>query len=345
MLQMLQDTGSLESSVSFFTTPAPHASAYGANHPSQRRRSSISDAAAMWIKSQRSENDVKAEYDQKYNILSLGNKLAPLSLAIIGSLIPAVVATLNTEDYQRSLFRGEGVAADSVHDICTLLAMLMTFFVLLQVLTLDSLESNAAMIRQTKWLRDVFVPRYLGTTTCELHLDSLKNVKAAEQFYAFFESYTAYGCRFNVSAFEVLGVICIIAALAAAVSAYFELGPLVWNVTFIVMGTFVMALAAKVLHGVAKVHDGLHKDLVKALHYQKRQNTRQMREEKVGKERSEELVAVNERIDCLVEEILETRTQVKLLGLLPLTKENVVKVSAATFTTLFATALRTSVQM
>jgi len=142
-----------------------------------------------------------------------------------------------------------------------------------------------------------------------------------------------------------MGIVCIIAELAAAVSDYFELPPLVWKVTSIIMGTLMMALAVKVLHGVSKVHDGLHKDLVKALNFQRRQNTRQMREEKMGKERREEVVAVNERIDRLVEEILETRTQVKLLGLLPLTKENVFKVSAATFTTLFATALRTSVQM
>jgi len=299
----------------------------------------------MWTKSQRSEIHVKAEYDQKYNLFSLGNKLAPLSLAIVGSLIPAVVATLNTEDYQLSLCRGEGVAADYVHDISLILVLFASILVMFQVFALEALTDKENMIRQTKWLQDLLVPRYLGTATCELHLDSLKNAKAAEQFYAFFENYTAYGCRFNVAIFNVMGIVCIIAELAAAVSDYFELPPLVWKVTSIIMGTLMMALAVKVLHGVSKVHDGLHKDLVKALNFQRRQNTRQMREEKMGKERREEVVAVNERIDRLVEEILETRTQVKLLGLLPLTKENVFKVSAATFTTLFATALRTSVQM
>ena len=145
-----------------------------------------------------------------------------------------------------------------------------------------------------------------------------------------------------MKAFEMMTLIAILACIAVFSISLLNLpifGPLVllW-----LIGATITAAMAYVFHFTAKTHNIITKDVVKGLRAQRRLNNvrYELQQNDEEWEQAADLQKANSLIDDLCQAIIDENDPVKLWGVLPLTKENTLKMAGAMAASLFTTVLR-----
>jgi hypothetical protein len=140
-----------------------------------------------------------------------------------------------------------------------------------------------------------------------------------------------------------MSVVGIASVVVAFLSSVLDVEVDVWNIEVFLTGLIMLFVTAKVLTGIVKCDNLLHKAVVKMLQHQVRLNRVEIaRDAKglLGSEKVAEMKAANELIAALSESIDSFYAHQKLFGVVAMKQENLAKAGAGLGAALFTTALR-----
>ncbi|GMH84263.1 hypothetical protein TrVE_jg7720 [Triparma verrucosa] len=304
-----------------------------------RRRSTIDEEI---MKSKVKYSDIESELmrvDKQYNLCVMSiNKWFPLILAIAFAFIPTII------NYRTGALTIFDNSCPGIAKFAGALEIVIIFFVSYStnlVLLTDAFNSTLCMLKFARWLINSLKTENMDSSH-ELRLDSPDQVQAFDQLHRYIFTTFFWESYFHIKAFEMMTLIAILACIAVFSISLLNLpisGPLVllW-----LIGATITAAMAFVFHFTAKTHSILTKDIVKGLRAQRRLNNihyeLQQNDEELGL--AADLQKANSLIDDLCQAIIDEHDPVKLWGVLPLTKENTIKMAGAMAASLFTTVLR-----
>ncbi|GMI42838.1 hypothetical protein TrCOL_g4920 [Triparma columacea] len=303
------------------------------------RRSSI-DEEIMKSKVEYSniEGEIK-RVDKQYNLCVLSlNKWVPLILAITFAFIPTII---NDMTGVLTIFDRSCAGIAKFAGALEILIIFFTCYATNLVLLNDAFASTRCMIKFARWLVNSLKTENMDSSH-EFRLDSPDQVQAFDQLHRYIFSMFFWESCFHIKAFEMMTLIAILACIGVFSISLLNLpisGPLVllW-----LIGTIITAAMAFVFHSTANTHKILTKDVVKCLRAQRRLNNIhyevQQNDEELGL--AADLQKANLLLDDLCQAIIDEHDPVKLWGILPLTKENTIKMAGAMAASLFTTVLR-----
>jgi hypothetical protein len=303
------------------------------------RRSSIDEEIMKSkVKYLNIEDEVK-RVDKQYNLCVLSpNKWVPLILAITFAFIPTII---NYTTGALTIFDSSCTGIAKFAGALEILIIFLTCYSTNLVLLNDAFAGTRCMIKFARWLVNSLKTENMDSSH-EFRLDSPDQVQAFDQLHRYIFSLFFWESYFHIKGFEMMTLIAILACIGVFSISLLNLpisGPLVllW-----LIGTIITAAMAFVFHSTANSHKILTKDVVKCLRAQRRLNNIhyevQQNDEELGL--AADLQKANLLIDDLCQAIIDEHDPVKLWGILPLTKDNTIKMAGAMAASLFTTVLR-----
>jgi hypothetical protein len=326
--------------------------------------SSLGDALAGNLENLQQDRDsgedLSGLYSDKYNIFSVNNiaKLAPWVVALGMALVPTIVGKLRGEV---TMIDADAAGADLAVDVMFFFLALIQIAALSQVILNSALSEMGTCAAFSKFLLGSVCEgtgwRHRQNEVLDFHirLDSIAAVENFEALYFCVRSICfAYG-EYHKSPFEILMLLCVASVLTVVVGSAYELEVDTWNATLFIEGSAVLVIASAVFLRMVTMHERMGVEMRQRLWYQRRLNDEAVIREEMSvvkdnennqsNERVRRLEQASNKIERLREEIKHIHGPHRLLGFIPLTRDNVVKGSAAIAFGLFGTVLRTSLNV
>lgn len=334
----------------------PTPTAGGGTH---RRRSSLSEEIATAARNAvlRGESSIESTVHGRYNIFGGGlHMMLPWAVSFGVSSVPTVFRLIAGED---NMFDADVSGADiSTSVVLTLLLILITAFVF-QVQLNDALSDLSTM---NTWVNLILgsIARGSKLTNTQkndeldfhIHLDSVKNVNSFEMLYRSIGQVCVHYAECHKRAFEAMSFTCLVSVGVLFVVSAMDAEIDAWNVLLFVWSTIILVAMMTAFWLVVQIDSKMSKRVVKLLKLQQQHNehalimdTHDGGQESMSSEKRAELTSANALINVMCERITVSQTSLKILGVVPLREEALIKFGGAIGAALFTTALRQSLKM
>ncbi|GMH58157.1 hypothetical protein TrRE_jg3219 [Triparma retinervis] len=359
--QMMDDCRFTESQVSILMTPSSHVYALKQLNlklkGEKRRRSSMDIEVSSLLeacqktsemdKGQAKENEL---YDRRFalNQLSL-NKILPLVIAVFAGLVPPAMRYVMANE--RSLFDASGNGLETFAQVMEILFYSSLIYAYTVVVLSDSINDTEIISRMARWAQ-AFLKDASESESLTIRLFNGRNVLAFRTMHRFmFSTYACYA-QYHLAAFEVASLVAIFSSALVFAMSILDVKLNVGMATLLGMGTVITAVMTYIFYKTSKAHSILVKNVVRGLTAQRRRNNIEVDYiETMAKSKGSAISAgdaetINElnkatkMIHDLCEEIVDEHAPVKLWNILPLTKDNILKLAGALAASLFTTGLR-----
>jgi hypothetical protein len=99
-----------------------------------KRRKSLNSFVDKWVGGEGDGGNTKEFINEQFNLCQLGfNKLAPMTLALTITFIPALLKFVNPDVYPTSIMTGGQSVAKNVDDALTMVILFLAHFFICQV--------------------------------------------------------------------------------------------------------------------------------------------------------------------------------------------------------------------
>jgi hypothetical protein len=319
----------------------------------RRRSSSISDdlrESVAVFQHDNVEEQAHETMNNKFNAFSLDGrpvKMMMWVIALAAAAIPTVVGKLRNET---TMIDEEATAVEIASDIGSIVVLivgsgLLSFGALRVALTELSVCDNWARFLSgsicagTGWRN-----RQNEALDFHFRLDTREAVESFEVLYTCVRTVChAYG-QFHLAAFEILMILSNGAIIMVFASSIMDVEVDSWLVLLFTMGGGVLLTMAAVFMKLVRLHDRLGASMVKLLRHQRRLNEELIEDEKDAA-KAEALAVASRYISRMCESIADVHEPLKVIGVISLTKENVVKGTVAMIAALVTTLLRQSINL
>ncbi|GMI36333.1 hypothetical protein TeGR_g2771 [Tetraparma gracilis] len=333
------------------TSPLAHFNLMNTGSRQGRRSSSFMEFEALLPDSAAAGDQHGKQITDKYQVLSCGpGRMLPWITALGMASVPTVVGKMRGE---LTMLDAEAPVADVAVDILLFLSIILcacfsVLVVLQNAFDEMSVSSGWATFLTNSISKGLTGHHQVGDNgSFYMRLD---NARAVREFDTL-RSYISSACNriswWHKGPFEVLSVLCIVCAGSVFVGSLLEVEVDVWNVLLLLMGFVSLPVMVRVFLLIIGVDSKLFRGLKKGLRHQKRMNETMIIHDRarggrglLSDETIRDMREANEAIDVMCAEIDDTHRTPKLFGLLPLTRDNLVKMSGAIAAGLFTTILR-----
>ncbi|GMI26632.1 hypothetical protein TeGR_g4855 [Tetraparma gracilis] len=325
-------------------TPVAHFNALAEKGRGGRRRSSIGEELAEITALHGEElGDLAfAHSKRKYNLWSLDmGKFVPFFVACGCAALPSAVGVLKGD-------RG-ATDADIAAGVMNGLNLFFSAFYTGQVVVKGALTETKLAIAWSQLVVGAIADGSERTSAANeefgfrLRLNSRSAVENYEVLYRAVSASCKLALTYHTQALQYMSVVGIASVVVAFLSSVLDVEVDVWNIEVFLTGLIMLFVTAKVLTGIVKCDNLLHKAVVKMLQHQVRLNRVEIaRDAKglLGSEKVAEMKAANELIAALSESIDSFYAHQKLFGVVAMKQENLAKAGAGLGAALFTTALR-----
>jgi len=300
-----------------------------------------------WLASQVAIRGIR----ERYEVYGIGFKAVPQILAFLIAFSPSIISWYKGES---SIFAPtEHEVGDYFVDLSAFLFLLFTGIFTLQIVITEAFAESRAVKKMAKFLcwtlsdtspgeagLNLIDKDYNGDVTqLKWRLQTVEEVESFRVFYLFLESFFESIAVFHIAAFEVAGVICVVATMGVLTSSLFGVGVEEWNSLLFIFGLVVLITMTRIFVILADGHKFITTGVVKGLHMQQLYNANLLVKKDLSENAASQLEKANTLLACFANTIKDT-PKMKLFFKIPLTNENIFKLGGCVAASLGATLLR-----
>jgi hypothetical protein len=323
-----------------------------------RRSSSVSDelaaktlAASAMREVLRGNATVDSAVHSTYNIFSGGaHMIFPWAFSLATSFTLTVVRAIKGEP---TLMDYDAGPAEVSTSIMMMVALLVATAFVTQVLLKDALSELMVINTWMDFMLGAVGGRSKLTNTKKndelgffVRLDNVDNVESYDLLCRSIGEVGLTVGEHHKKSFEVLSVICLVCVLVLFVGTVMDLEIAGWNVLIFIWSSLILVAMLRVFWLVVQIDSKMSKKVVKLLKHQMQLNKDFLfrdgseTETTMSEERRLELIKANGMLDLMCERIAINHVSLKILRVVQLREEVLVKFGAGIVAALFTTALR-----
>jgi hypothetical protein len=319
----------------------------------KRRASSIASELQESLDAFRGETEAADSIvQQRYNFFRIdgGFKVFSWIVALAFCTVPTVVGLARGEV---TIIDADATTPDIWADASSIVVVVLGVVIVVNgvlktaVVELDTADSFCKFLLGTVGDGSGWQNKQNEELDFRLRLDSPEAVENFEVLYNFFRSAAYSRGLYHKAPFQFLIIICLSCVGTVFVGSAMDMELDTWNVMMFLEGGGVLFVMTKVFFKLVLLHQRLGKDMLVMLRNQRRLNRKLINKERLAATRNDELMNILavtcDNIDLLCESIADAHKPMVLLGVIPLTKENVIKGATAITAGLFTTLLRSAV--
>jgi hypothetical protein len=290
--------------------------------------------------------------NRKYNYCSLDSfgKVLSISLGVLFLCVPTMMGYCRGEV---TMFHSDATTVDVLVDVMSTAVLFFGIVPVAFVILGEAVTELAIVDEWTKFLVGSICEgtgwRNASNVNLDFHLrlDCPAAIDSFEILYNAVLTVSYCWGAYHKAAFEVLTIVSVASVVAVFVGSVLDLELDTWNVMLFAMGAGVLIVSTRVFSILVIMHKRLGDKVVMMLRHQKRLNSEAIILQTLAnvpdENKTKTLTTANLKLDILLTSIPDGHKPMLLLGVIPLTKDNVVKGGFAVGAGLFTTVLRTSI--
>jgi hypothetical protein len=333
------------SSLSFFNSQNKNIT------PANRRRSSSAVDDLETLAAVRNSEVQHQIQNNRYNLFRNISKTA--GSWVLGCVFAAVPTIFKIRQGLPNMFDADYTGWDKCADTLTAFFVLVSYAFMAFIMVTGDLGETDVINTWVDFLRGSisrgsdFRNEANDKLDFHLRLNSTGAVESFEALYSCLSANVYYECKYVKKTYEIMSIVCVASVAIVFVGlTLLDVDIQAWRVMLFLQGILTLVVMLVFFFRIVVMHSKLGKLMVILIRHQRRLNEVAVEEDECEDEKqvSEEQIrhfkAANKALDRFVERILDTHMPQKLLGILPMTHENMVKLGAAIGAALFTTVLR-----